>query len=49
MTDAAEPIASCPLPIHDYPIVTMAHGGGGRMTRRLVESVFVPAFDNDML
>ena len=49
MTDASEPIASCPLPIHDYPIVTMAHGGGGRMTRRLIESVFVPAFDNDML
>jgi hydrogenase expression/formation protein HypE len=35
--------ATCPLPIADHPAVTMAHGGGGRIMRRLIETMFVPA------
>jgi hydrogenase expression/formation protein HypE len=27
----------------------MAHGGGGRMTQQMIESVFIPAFDNQIL
>lgn len=27
----------------------MAHGGGGRMSQRLIESVFLPLFSNDLL
>jgi hydrogenase expression/formation protein HypE len=27
----------------------MAHGGGGRLMQQLIETVFVPAFDNDLL
>jgi len=27
----------------------MAHGGGGRMSQRLIESVFMPLFSNDLL
>ena len=34
----------CPVPINRYPNVVMAHGGGGRMTQQLIESVFLPAF-----
>ena len=31
------------------PTVTMAHGGGGRAMRGLIESILLPAFDNPML
>ncbi|MBA3973653.1 MAG: hydrogenase expression/formation protein HypE [Candidatus Solibacter sp.] len=34
----------CPLPSDGAGRVTMAHGGGGRMTERLIEDVFLPAF-----
>ena len=34
----------CPVPINRYPNVVLAHGGGGRMTQQLIESVFLPAF-----
>jgi hydrogenase expression/formation protein HypE len=34
----------CPLPLRDHPTVQMAHGGGGRMMRQLIESLFLPAF-----
>jgi hydrogenase expression/formation protein HypE len=37
---------SCPLPLADFPQVTMAHGGGGKLSRELVEHLFLPAFDN---
>ena len=28
---------ACPIPISDYPTVTLAHGGGGRLTQMLIE------------
>jgi hydrogenase expression/formation protein HypE len=34
----------CPLPLRDHPTVQMAHGGGGRFMRQLIESMFRPAF-----
>lgn len=35
----------CPLPLaHDT--VQLAHGGGGRLMRELIEQVFAPAFDH---
>ncbi|MCP4201472.1 MAG: hydrogenase expression/formation protein HypE [bacterium] len=40
---------SCPIPISDYPMVQMAHGGGGRLSQMLIEKLFVPAFDNPVL
>lgn len=40
---------TCPLPIADYPTVTMAHGGGGRLTHQLIERMFVPTFKNTLL
>ncbi len=35
---------SCPIPFSDYATVQMAHGGGGRMMRNLIEGMFLPAF-----
>ncbi len=35
---------ACPVPSDGAGRITMAHGGGGRMTERLVEEVFMPAF-----
>jgi hydrogenase expression/formation protein HypE len=39
----------CPIPIADYPAVTLAHGGGGRLSQMLIERMFVPAFANQAL
>ena len=40
---------ACPLPLSDHATVQMAHGGGGRLSQRLVEGLFVKAFDNPVL
>ena len=39
----------CPIPISEYPTITMAHGGGGRLTQMLIDRMFVPAFANATL
>jgi hydrogenase expression/formation protein HypE len=41
--------AACPLPLGRYPTVTMAHGGGGRLGKMLVEELFFPALGNPAL
>lgn len=40
---------SCPLPLTDYQHITLAHGGGGRLSRDLLRKVFLPLFDNPYL
>ncbi len=40
-------IETCPFPISKYPIITLAHGGGGKMTAELIDSIFRPAFSNN--
>lgn len=40
---------SCPIPISEYPVITMAHGSGGILSHQLIEKMFQPAFDNDLL
>src|SRR3989338_5523907 len=40
---------SCPVPLQDYPHVLLAHGGGGTLMHRLIEEMFVAAFDNTHL
>jgi hydrogenase expression/formation protein HypE len=40
---------SCPAPIAPVDTIQVAHGGGGRMSQRLTESVFLPAFRNPAL
>lgn len=39
----------CPLPLSDYPAVVLAHGGGGKLSRMLVERVFLEAYTNPLL
>src|SRR5215470_17353685 len=39
-------ILSCPLPQPTGERIVLAHGGGGRLTNQLIESVFLPAFRN---
>jgi hydrogenase expression/formation protein HypE len=39
----------CPIPISDYPHVTLGHGGGGRLSQMLIERMFLPAFRNPAL
>jgi len=41
--------ASCPIPLERYPVITMAHGGGGRLMRDLIDKMFATAFDNRWL
>ena len=35
---------NCPVPMDDHDTVQMAHGGGGRLMRGLIEGMFLPAF-----
>ena len=39
----------CPIPISDYPAITMAHGGGGRLTQMLIDRMYLPTFANPAL
>ena len=40
---------SCPLLQEDPEIITLAHGSGGKLTSKLIEQIFLPAFTNDHL
>ena len=40
---------SCPIPLGSSSTITLAHGGGGKLSHQLVERVFRPAFDNSDL
>jgi hydrogenase expression/formation protein HypE len=40
---------SCPASAPAGDVIQLAHGGGGRMTERLLDSVFRPAFDDPLL
>lgn len=40
---------SCPAPTQSSDTVQLADGGGGRLTQKLIESVFVPALRNPAL
>lgn len=35
---------SCPVPLGNHATIQMAHGGGGRLMRDLIEGVFLPEF-----
>jgi hydrogenase expression/formation protein HypE len=42
-------VLSCPAPLGRSGTVQIAHGGGGRLMRGLIEQVFLPAFDRGAL
>lgn len=39
----------CPAPRDPQDVIVMAHGGGGRMSQRLLDEVFLPLFSNPAL
>jgi hydrogenase expression/formation protein HypE len=40
---------ACPAPLRDYPRVILGHGGGGALSRDLIDGIFLPAFSNPLL
>ncbi len=42
-------LTSCPVPLSHQREITIGHGGGGKLTQALLDSVFRPAFSNDAL
>jgi hydrogenase expression/formation protein HypE len=40
---------TCPVPTNPTTCVQMAHGSGGTIMHRLLDTVFLPAFANDLL
>ena len=49
MAIESTPAFACPLPSDGGGQIVLAHGGGMRMTQRLLEKVFYPAFGNEAL
>lgn len=41
--------AACPLPLEDYPAVVLGHGSGGKLSKQLVDELFLPAFGGPTL
>lgn len=41
--------STCPAPRAQHATITIAHGGGGRMTQQLIDRVFRPAFASPAL
>ncbi|MGV7221967.1 MAG: hydrogenase expression/formation protein HypE [Nitrospinales bacterium] len=40
---------NCPIPVNLSSTISLAHGGGGKLTHQLIENIFQPAFDNPEL
>jgi hydrogenase expression/formation protein HypE len=40
---------TCPRPLQSYPTIVMGHGAGGKMMADLIQHLFAPAFDNELL
>lgn len=40
---------SCPLPRSQYDHILLGHGSGGRLTAELIQRIFLPGFDNEVL
>ncbi|MCS6817951.1 MAG: hydrogenase expression/formation protein HypE [Blastocatellia bacterium] len=40
---------SCPMPITEHETITLAHGGGGKLMRHLIQKMFLPEFRNEFL
>lgn len=40
---------TCPLPLRNHPNIILGHGGGGKLSAELVQHLFLPAFQNEVL
>jgi hydrogenase expression/formation protein HypE len=45
----ADLLGTCPLPQSRYEHILLGHGSGGQLTAELIQRLFVPAFDNEVL
>jgi hydrogenase expression/formation protein HypE len=44
-----DPFGSCPIPQSRYDRILLGHGSGGGLSSELIQRVFLPSFDNDVL
>jgi hydrogenase expression/formation protein HypE len=49
MSRSIDSMLACPAPLPHGDMVQLAHGGGGKLTARLIETLFAPAFRNPHL
>ncbi|MEI9969950.1 MAG: hypothetical protein WDM87_15505 [Terracidiphilus sp.] len=42
-------VLACPIPIATDEFILLGHGSGGRLSAKLMEDVFLPAFRNPAL
>ncbi len=49
MTDFPDNGPACPISPSRKDTIQLAHGGGGKMTRQLIDEIFRPAFENSEL
>ena len=47
--DAPVPGDTCPVPLTDRARIVLGHGSGGKLTADLIQSLFLPSFDNPYL
>jgi hydrogenase expression/formation protein HypE len=40
---------SCPLPLTDYKQIVLGHGSGGKLSQKLIETIFLSQFGNPLL
>jgi|WetSurMetagenome_2_1015567.scaffolds.fasta_scaffold16642_3 hydrogenase expression/formation protein HypE len=40
---------SCPVPVSGHKNIQLAHGGGGKLMHDLIEKIFIPNFQNELL
>ncbi|MBN1639172.1 MAG: hydrogenase expression/formation protein HypE [Ignavibacteriales bacterium] len=40
---------NCPLPISNYPNITLAHGSGGKLMNELINKMFRETFNNEII
>jgi hydrogenase expression/formation protein HypE len=46
---ATNPFGTCPLPRSHFECIQLGHGSGGRLTAELIQRVFLPGFENEVL
>jgi hydrogenase expression/formation protein HypE len=42
-------LATCPIPVSDYPEIVLAHGSGGKLSQQLLQNTVLPKFRNQLL
>ncbi len=48
-TITPEGFSTCPLPQSQYDRILLGHGSGGSLTAQLIQKIFIPGFDNNIL